>query len=332
MKPFISALLLSYYICFAISFSSTSTTDTAPPWSIRSISAYQSQRACAQGCFYNIDIWTTNLIASVLSCTQPCLESCCCRSDLQVIAEAYLSSCVSGACSANTIDVQGAVDVYEGYCTPIYPPPQSDKTTITTMSNLPPTTAPPWSIRSLDIYQSQRACAQGCFYNIDVWTTNLIASELSCTQPCLESCCCRPDLQAVAEAYLSSCVESACSSDTVDIQSAISIYAGYCTPIYPPAVSSSSPTTTKNPESYLPSVAATSTIPVVTHTSSPYSAQPNSISGSGAAQGLTESDKISLGVGISIPIFAIIVSVVIFMLQRKYQRNLFSISRGRTIH
>ena len=97
------------------------------------------------------------------------------------------------------------------------------------------------SLYSEDLYKQQRSCAQGCFVTCCNGYSDNIANDLSCPNPVLNSCYCRGDLQAVAVSIISSCVSSACSSDTIDIQSATSLYQAYCTSNgYPPITTSTS--------------------------------------------------------------------------------------------
>ena len=142
------------------------------------------------------------------------------------------------------------------------------------------------SLYSEDLYKQQRSCAQGCFVTCCNGYEDDIANDLSCPNPVLNSCYCRGDLQAVAVSYISSCVSSACSSDTVDIQSATSLYQAYCVSNgYPPITTS---TSTYKPSASQPqatastndlaSTAATSVV-IVTQTldssSNPSSASPS---------------------------------------------------------
>jgi hypothetical protein len=95
------------------------------------------------------------------------------------------------------------------------------------------------TLYSLPGYTSQRACAQLCFYGcnycgIGPWTAGLI-NAIGCAQPFLDSCMCRTDLFPSASGYLSTCVSSACSSDSVDVNSALSIYGSYCAQVNSPA-------------------------------------------------------------------------------------------------
>jgi hypothetical protein len=140
--------------------------------------------------------------------------------------------------------------------------------------------APTQSLYSEDLFKQQRSCAQGCFG----CCSDNVAGDLSCPEPVLNSCYCRSDLQPVAVSYISSCVSSACSSNTVDIQSATSLYQAYCvsngyteittsTSTYTPSTSQLQATTSTND---LAPTAGTSIV-VVTQT---LSSSPNPTSAS----------------------------------------------------
>lgn len=81
-------------------------------------------------------------------------------------------------------------------------------------------------------YASQRPCARDCFYigfAVNGGPDEL-ASHLDCdVDPIEDSCFCRPDLQSVAVSYVNSCVYRVCSKNTLDSNSAVTIYKQYCT-------------------------------------------------------------------------------------------------------
>ncbi|KAI0401215.1 hypothetical protein F4802DRAFT_440887 [Xylaria palmicola] len=84
------------------------------------------------------------------------------------------------------------------------------------------TQAPAW--------QSQRPCAQKCFYGGVYAGPDRLAEAIGCeNDPSENECICRPDLQASADAFLQSCVYSTCTRNTLDTNSAVSIYDSYCT-------------------------------------------------------------------------------------------------------
>jgi hypothetical protein len=114
---------------------------------------------------------------------------------------------------------------------------------------------------SLPAYTSQRACAQlcfsGCIYcGIGPWTAGLM-NAVGCDLPFLDSCMCRTDLFSSAEGYLSTCVSSACSSDSVDINSALSIYGSYCAEVNSPATNAATTTPAGGSSSITTTITAT---------------------------------------------------------------------------
>ena len=117
------------------------------------------------------------------------------------------------------------------------------------------------TIFSLDVFTSQKPCAQHCFTTTDLGCPNdLVASAIGCKYgycsqvfAATENCYCRPDLQSVALSWLTSCVESLCTvGDTsIDVSSAGSIYTSYCTArgyTAAPAAASASTTAPDNGE------------------------------------------------------------------------------------
>lgn len=97
------------------------------------------------------------------------------------------------------------------------------------------------TIYSLDIFSSQKPCAQSCFWrNFLGCQIDGVASKIGCQYNyCNQNtdlvgaqnfCYCRTDLQPAAEAYITSCVKSACTvgDSSIDISSAGSIYEYYC--------------------------------------------------------------------------------------------------------
>jgi hypothetical protein len=81
-------------------------------------------------------------------------------------------------------------------------------------------------------YASQRPCAQDCFY--EGFTANggpdLLAEGIGCEPKLITNdCFCRADLQAEADSVIRHCVNSRCASNTLDTNSAVSIYDAYCT-------------------------------------------------------------------------------------------------------
>jgi hypothetical protein len=81
-----------------------------------------------------------------------------------------------------------------------------------------------FTITSLPAYTSQRVCAQNCFFG-GYWN---LPYALGCQSPYLDSCACRTDLTSSGSSILNSCINTACSSNSNDINSAESLYMGYC--------------------------------------------------------------------------------------------------------
>jgi hypothetical protein len=100
----------------------------------------------------------------------------------------------------------------------------------------------PQTIFSLDIFSSQKPCAQACFTTgpIGGCFADVVGDALGCVNDdscglgsrglAPNDCYCRTDLQSVAESFLTSCVKSACTvgDSFIDISSAGSIYDYYC--------------------------------------------------------------------------------------------------------
>ncbi|KAI0866068.1 hypothetical protein F4860DRAFT_509250 [Xylaria cubensis] len=86
------------------------------------------------------------------------------------------------------------------------------------------------SITQAAVFASQRPCAQGCF-TYDLYEgPDRLAEGIGCDYKNPQNeCFCRPDLQSDADAFLSSCVNRECSQNTLDTNSATSIYDAYCT-------------------------------------------------------------------------------------------------------
>jgi hypothetical protein len=114
MHPFQAALLTWLSIPFVLSASDTYET-------IRSLDAYKSQRACGQACFYVLGAGAEpfDALGITLGCTQPVLDSCFCRTDVQGAGETYLSTCISSRCTGPgdvTNDIDMATSIYDSYC------------------------------------------------------------------------------------------------------------------------------------------------------------------------------------------------------------------------
>lgn len=87
------------------------------PVTIDQSNIYKGQRNCAFECFVAFnDIGYP--IAKEISCaTFPVKNECFCRTDLQLQANRYVSSCVNLYCSKNALDISTATKLYDDYCT-----------------------------------------------------------------------------------------------------------------------------------------------------------------------------------------------------------------------
>lgn len=87
------------------------------------------------------------------------------------------------------------------------------------------------SLEGSPAFASQRPCVtDDCFGADTLGNPYLVASKIGCdTNHVQNECFCRPDMQADAQAYLSSCVYSACDQKTLDVDSAVKLYTDYCT-------------------------------------------------------------------------------------------------------
>jgi hypothetical protein len=90
--------------------------------SIMSASGYKDMRPCAQQCFHS-GFCEDDKVAGALGCQAGCstfaLNSCYCRPDLQPVAAAYLPTCITSRCTLGgdlNVEVTGALSVYRGYC------------------------------------------------------------------------------------------------------------------------------------------------------------------------------------------------------------------------
>lgn len=82
--------------------------------------AYASQRPCAKSCFYigfSVDGGPDGLADDIGCSTDPIVNECFCRGDLQNEAINTLQSCVSKNCDSKDTDIQAALGIYENYCT-----------------------------------------------------------------------------------------------------------------------------------------------------------------------------------------------------------------------
>jgi hypothetical protein len=89
----------------------------------------------------------------------------------------------------------------------------------------------PVTITAFSDYQSQRTCVQSCYFLAVYGGGDLVANALKCPEPnvwALNNCWCRSDLQSIAVSYLFSCANAGCSSNSVDVNAATSLYTAYC--------------------------------------------------------------------------------------------------------
>ncbi|KAK6537171.1 hypothetical protein TWF694_011368 [Orbilia ellipsospora] len=86
-----------------------------------------------------------------------------------------------------------------------------------TISTLPYTYSQQVTLANGDDYKNGRPCMTNCLY--------YLAGNNGCAN--IDQCVCRLDLQPQITSYISSCVSNGCSN-TVDIQSGVSIYQAYC--------------------------------------------------------------------------------------------------------
>jgi len=93
----------------------------------------------------------------------------------------------------------------------------------------------PQTITALPAYYSQRQCATSCFFNgvgQDLLGSALKCCEVytdnDCDAPVADACYCRADLRPSAVSWLSLCVNTRCSTNAVDLSSAVAVYDGYC--------------------------------------------------------------------------------------------------------
>ncbi|RYP54586.1 hypothetical protein DL768_000646 [Monosporascus sp. mg162] len=133
------------------------------------------------------------------------------------------------------------------------------------------------SISAIDGYSQQRPCATSCFYNDvgdDILGSNMRCCEAYGTPTCkggvADQCYCRPDLRPSAVSWLSLCVETRCSSNTVDFTSAVAVYDDYCSSVDVVAgpVATEPPSTITTEGSLPPTGSPAATIVTQTATSS----------------------------------------------------------------
>lgn len=84
------------------------------------------------------------------------------------------------------------------------------------------------SIQDIPAFTSQRPCALNCISGLN-GEPEILAEDMGCAYSPIENeCFCRPDLQGTAESIVRQCVNNYCQN-TLDVNSAVSIYDAYCT-------------------------------------------------------------------------------------------------------
>ncbi|PMD67121.1 uncharacterized protein K444DRAFT_623336 [Hyaloscypha bicolor E] len=88
----------------------------ACPTSHNRSNGYLSLRECAALCLNDAETYVD--VRSFIGCpAQPYGQNeCYCREDLHISASSYITHCVTSACGPGTVDVDGAVSVYDNYC------------------------------------------------------------------------------------------------------------------------------------------------------------------------------------------------------------------------
>ncbi|EXJ58513.1 hypothetical protein A1O7_05939 [Cladophialophora yegresii CBS 114405] len=87
------------------------------------------------------------------------------------------------------------------------------------------------SITAQPAFSSVRPCVQHCIWCGEYWLINCPGSAIGLNNVLsagLDSLFCRTDLQSTASSYLTSCIYSGCTTNTVDLQDGLSLYNGYC--------------------------------------------------------------------------------------------------------
>ena len=84
---------------------------------INSLTDFQGLRECARLCLYS----GHGDLGEQLECGDdglhtPYLDTCFCRTDLAVDGSSYLTSCINEGCTTNSVDLSGAISVWNSYC------------------------------------------------------------------------------------------------------------------------------------------------------------------------------------------------------------------------
>jgi hypothetical protein len=121
--------IFNLILLFQVPLSLAQTDAETSPQTIFSLPVFSSQLPCAQACFtYNFAGCMVDAIGSVIGCSYGYCkdnpdqigapDNCYCRTDLQVAAQQYITSCVNSKCTIgdSSIDLSSAVSIYDFYC------------------------------------------------------------------------------------------------------------------------------------------------------------------------------------------------------------------------
>jgi len=120
-------MYLLYGLLFCLSL--TRAQDTLPQ-TIFSLPVFSSQKPCAQACFTTgpLGYCFEDMVGDALGCVTDnacglgskalAPNDCYCRTDLQSVAESFLTSCVQSSCTVgdSSIDISSAGSIYLEYC------------------------------------------------------------------------------------------------------------------------------------------------------------------------------------------------------------------------
>lgn len=268
---------------------------------------FDQVRWCVSQAFTNWDeggLWN-----GALQCSKQnghYLDSCVCRCDLRIIAESYISSYAKSACNTNTVDIQSGLLLYDAYCATALPSACPGYTPVQVGVTLPTTAPATLSIWSEDGFTQARSCVTEAFVNWDeggLWNGGLMCNK-NANGAYLNQCVCRSDILSLGESYISSVIKTGCSSNTVDIQSGLSLYDSYCAN----AFVSKAQVTAEGTTTQDLSGTRTSLWFMATATNSSGSSPTSSSDPSGG--GLSLSDRIALGVGIGVGLPATVATLI----------------------
>lgn len=292
--------------------------------SIGGMNGFGQARSCVAEAFH---LWGSGgLWNGALQCSNDnggYQDSCVCRCDLRTLGESYISSYVKSACSSNNFDIQSGLLLYDAYCASALPASCPGYTPVPVQVTLPTKAPGTVSIWAMDGFASARSCMTEAFHAWawgGLWNGPLLCSN---NNGYLNECVCRADLLSLGESYISSFVKSACSSDTTDILSGLSMYDNYCATAYPIADQITSVETgviqlgTATSVLFTPTETGSSsasnfarTTEGLTSSTDGFPTPTNGSGGSGQSQGLSRSDVIALGVGLGVGLPATIAALV----------------------